>query len=216
MDFVLPPREGSAPRSAPRPQFPPVPSVTRDEVGLAIKLVTGMYEPLEPHAEALLAFALESRQSAHAIVQIAWVIAKIELTEGSTAWYHKDWLPAMAQAKRGEKMGKRTPEGRAIRLCRGERDVLIATIAPVFNAPAHNDEAKEAVARAVIGRFGHATRTSLRIIELVAGEEGYAAFKAELGVARRKDDAVIADGTAKLDVEESGEDATAQSEQAAG
>ncbi|MFA4845281.1 MAG: hypothetical protein WC654_01850 [Patescibacteria group bacterium] len=209
----LPTREGSAPRSAPRPQRPSVPTVSKAEVELAVELLTGMYAPLAPHAEALLAFALESRQSAHAIVQISWVIAKIELTAGSETWYHREWKPAIAEAKSGEAMDTKTPEGRPVRLGRGERDVLIATISPIFKAPEGNLEAEKAVASTVIGKFGSAIRTSLRIIELVAGEEGYTSFKVQLEEARRDEAAAIAAGTAKPDVEAADEGTEAEGEQ---
>ncbi len=202
MSLTLPTRNSAvAPRQAPR-QTTPV--VSRDEADLAVQLIVGLYEPLKDHGQKLFDFAISSRQSAFAIVQIGWAMAKVELEAGSREWYFQSWIPEMKAAKEGVALDKKTPEGRPVKLGRGERDVLIETLAPVFNAP--TQETEKTVARAIIGKHGLHIRTSLQILELIAGEEGYAQFKADLEEARRAEAAAIAAGTAAPEPAESDED----------
>jgi hypothetical protein len=209
MSLILPTRTSAvAPRNAPRPSTP---VVSRDEVDLAVQLIVGLYEPLKERGQELFDFAVSSRQSAFAIVQIGWAFAKVELEAGSREWYFKSWLPEMKAAKNSVKLEEKTPEGRHVKLGRGERDVLIETLAPVFNAP--TQESQAGVAKAIIGKHGLHIRTSLRLLEMIAGEEGYTSFKAQLEEARRAEVAAIAavaaaPETDKVEVEEAVEEAT--------
>ena len=206
MSLKLPTRTSAvAARNAPR-QTSPV--VSRDEADLAVQLIVGLYEPLKDLGQELFDFAISSRQSACAIVQIGWAMAKVELEAGSREWYFKAWIPEMKAAKDGVKLDEKTPEGRPVKLGRAERDVLIATLAPVFNAP--TQESEKVVARAIVGKHGLHIRTSLRFLEFIAGEEGYGQFKAQLEEARRDEAAAFAAGAAAPDATESDEDEVAE------
>ena len=198
MALKLPTRTTAvAARNAPRLS---VPVVSRDEVDIAVQLVVGLYEPLQAHGQILFDFSVATRRNAYAIVQIAWAMAKVELDAGSREWYFKAWLPEMKAAKDGTQLDAKTPEGRSVKLGYAQRDVVIATLLPVFNPG--SEESENGVAKAIIGKHGVGIRTSLRILKLVAGEEGYTSFKAQLEEARREEAAAIAAGAAAPDAEE--------------
>lgn len=199
--IVLPPRsrEGEITRT-PRP-VRHCPVVTVDEVDLAVELITGKYEALAPHADDLRAFVLESRQSAYAIVQMGWAMAEVEREIGDRPWFFETWRPAMTSAhKEGEALSESTPEGRPQRMGPSERLLLVQAVGPMFvEEKMCSARLGDTIMRAVVGGFvkkgtertiwtHYATRTSLKIIELLVGEEAIKTFRAQLKEAYAKDE----------------------------
>ncbi|MBI4435448.1 hypothetical protein HY630_02155 [Candidatus Uhrbacteria bacterium] len=165
------------------------PRVTKEELSLAIQMIAGMYEPLAPHAETLEDWASKSRQTAYAALQFAWTLAKVEAEIGDRDWFRSSWMPAIKDAQtNGEAMAEDLPEGSPVKMTRGERDLLISAVGPMFCA---KDEATDALSKlipvAIVGKRGTHLRAALKLVELVLGDEGYATFQEQLKAARAED-----------------------------
>lgn len=199
--IVLPARsrEGEITRT-PRPERKS-PSVTVDEVDIALELITCKYQALAPHGEKLREFVLESRQSSYAVVQMGWAMAEVEREIGDRQWFFETWRPAMTSAhKEGETLPQSTPEGRHQRMGPSERLLLVQAVGPMFvEEKMCSARLGDTIMRAVVGGFvkkgtertiwtHYATRTSLKIIELLVGEEAIKAFRAQLKEVYVKDE----------------------------
>lgn len=177
------------------------PVVTVDEVDLALDLLTHKYADLAPHADSLREFVFGSRSSAYAIVQMGWAMAKVEKNIGKKQWFSDAWQPDMAKARQeGEALHESTPEGRPWRLGPSERDLLVQAIGPMFvEERLCSERLGDTIYRAVVGGFVKkgtdrtiwtfvGVRVSLKILELLMGEDAIKAFKAQLDEARKQDE----------------------------
>ena len=167
------------------------PAVTVEEVENAIDLLVWKYDvdgtrPLETKRDELLAFAMKSRRSAHAIVQMGWAMAETaKATPIGRTWFFQEWMPAMKERHaEGTPMDENVPEGTSIRLGRVGRDAVIASLSPVFGANL-TDEARKVVESAIIGKKGTALLTSKVVLIAIHGEEVINGWWAQLRQADR-------------------------------
>lgn len=195
-----------------------VPHVTVEEVENAIDLLVWKYDvdgtrPLETKRDELLAFAMKSRRSAHAVVQLGWAMAETaKATFAGRTWFFNEWLPAMKERHAdGTAMSEETPEGTSIRLGRIGRDAVIAALSPVFGANL-TDEARKVVEFAIIGKKGTALLTSKVVLIAIHGEEVINTWWAQVRDADKAAQATeSADAESEMDEADSDEEAGSES-----